>query len=97
MISEVNQDTMKFKLSKKDIAKCFEVVFDILRTKKSVNVLKSLLVKLETFCTEESWRFMKLRSELQFFLGDEKEATSNLNLSPVSLHFSFLFCSLHIS
>ena len=92
MLTEIqHQNTMKFKLSKKDIAKCFEVVFEILKKNKSVNVLKSILVKLETFCTEGSWRFMKLRSELQFFLGDQKEAISNLKLSPVSLH---LFSSI---
>lgn len=83
---------MKFELSKKDIAKCFEVVFEILK-KKAVTVLESLLLKLETFCTEESWRFMKLRSELLFFLGNKKEAISNLDLSTVSLHISFLLWS----
>ncbi|GFH61197.1 hypothetical protein CTEN210_17673 [Chaetoceros tenuissimus] len=82
-----HQDTMKFKLSRKDIAKCFEVVFEILKKNKSVNALKSILVKLETFCTEGSWRFMKLRSELLFFLGGEKKAISNLKLSPDSPYF----------
>ena len=81
---------MKFKLSKKDIAKSFENLYEILKKNKSVKLLKSLLVKLENFCTEESWRFMKLRSELQFFLGNEKEAISNLNLSAVSVQFSLL-------
>lgn len=90
MLSEIHyhQNTTKFKLSKKDIAKCFEVVFEILKKNKSVNVLKSILLKLETFCAEESWRFMKLRSELQFFLGEEKNAISSLKLSTVSLLFS---------
>lgn len=88
MITEIqHQDTMKFKLSKKDIAKSFEIVF---QKNKSVNVLNSLLVKLETFCVEESWSFIKLRSELLFFLGNEKEAISILNLSTVSLYLFLL-------
>lgn len=82
---------MKFKLSKKDIAKSFEIVFEIKKKKEkdSVTVLESLLPKLETFCNEESWKFLKLRSELLFFLGDKEGATSNLNLSTVSLLFLF--------